>query len=331
MTTASKQFRTSRRLFGGLVASALFAPAVARAAFPERLITIVVGLPPGSPNDILARMVAERLRQRVNQPVIVENRPGAAGIVATRELVERGPKDGYRLLLGSISLSTALATRRNHPGFDVREDLAPLVMISVSPMAIAIPSALPAQNLQEFIAYARTRPGQMNYASVGGVGGIVHLVSEVFLRSTGLNLVHIPYQGSAVAVPALMNNDVQLYIVDNSSLIGGMQSGRLRVLAVAANTRLHIMPDVPTAAEAGLPFEAGAWYGVMAPAGIPADARAALEEHLSAIVADPSFQEQIRARGSIPGTLKGEGFRQFIREEVVKWQDVARQANIPQE
>jgi tripartite-type tricarboxylate transporter receptor subunit TctC len=331
MAALGNHLRASRRLLGGLLVSTMLAPVPSRAAFPERLITIVVGFPPGSPNDVLGRAVAERLRQRVHQPVIVDNRPGAAGMTATLDFVNRAPRDGYRLIVGSVTLGTALAIRKNHPGFDAREDLTPLAMITMSPMAITIPSAVPAQTLEEFIGYVRARPGQMNYASAGGVGGAVHLVSELFLRTAGLDMVHVPYPGSAAAVPAVMNNEVQLFIVDNSSVLGGLQSGRLRALAVASRSRLETLPGVPTAAEAGLPFEAAAWYGLFAPKGIPDDVRATLEGHLSAILGDPSFQAEIRSRGGIPGTLAGEAFRQFIREEVVKWQDVVSQANIPQE
>ena len=128
-----------------------------------------------------------------------------------------------------------------------------------------------------------------------------------------------------------MNNDVQLFIVDNSGVVGGLQSGRMRALAVAASARVQTMPDVPTAAEAGLPFEGAAWYGLFAPRGIPDDIRAALEAHLTAIIREPGFQADIRARGGIPGTLTGEAFRQLIRDEVVKWEGVVRAANIPQE
>jgi tripartite-type tricarboxylate transporter receptor subunit TctC len=330
MTRTDSRLQPSRRALGTLLATTLL-PLPAYAAFPERLVTIVVGFPAGSPNDVLARLVAERLQPRLGQNVIVENRPGAAGMVATREFVERAPKDGHRIIIGSVTLGTALAIRKNHPGFDAREDLTPLAMINNSPMAINIPSELPARTLQEFIAHARSRPGQLNYASVGGVGGAVHLLSELFLKTAGLNLVHIPYPGSARAVPALMANEVQLFIVDNSSVLGALQTGKLRVLAVASSQRVETLPGVPTAAEAGLPYEAAAWYGLFAPPGIPADVRATLEGHLGAIIDDPAFQAAIRSRGGVPGTLRGEAFRQFIREEVVKWQDVVRQANIPQE
>ncbi len=324
-------FRAARLLCLATALAAILSHGPAQAAFPERLVTIVVGFPPGSPNDVLGRAIAERLRIRTGQPVIVDNRPGAAGMTATLDFVNRAPRDGYRILVGSVTLGTALAIRKNHPGFDSREDLTPLAMINISPMAITIPAALPVQNLQEFIAYVRARPGQLNYASAGGVGGAVHLISAHFLKTAGLDMVHVPYPGSPAAVPALMNNDVQLFIVDNSGVVGGLQSGRMRALAVAANTRVQTMPDVPTAAEAGLPFEGAAWYGLFAPRGIPDETRAALEAHLTAIIQEPSFQADIRARGGIPGTLTGEAFRQLIREEVVKWEGVVRDAGIPQE
>lgn len=329
MTPAGSQ--TSRRSALGLLVASGLLPRPAVAAFPDRPITIVVGFPPGSPNDVLARAVGERMRQRTGQAVIVDNRPGAAGMTATLDFVQRAPKDGYRLLVGSITLATALAIRKNHPGFDARDDLTPLVMINNSPMAITIPSVIPAQTLQEFIAYAKARPGQLNYASAGGVGGAVHLSAELFLKTAGLNLVHVPYPGSPAVMPAMMNNDVQLFIVDNSGVLPGLQTGRIRALAVASRDRLQTMPDVPTTFEAGVSYEAGAWYGLFAPPGIPADIRTTLETLLTGIIQDPGFQAEIRSRGGIPGTLSGEAFRQFIRSEVVRFQEIVRDANIPQE
>ena len=301
------------------------------AAFPERPITIVVGFPAGSPNDVLGRSIGERLSKRVGQPVVIENRPGAAGMTATLDFVKNSQPDGYRLIIGSVSLGTALAIRKNHPGFDAREDLTPLAMINRSPMAISIPAQIPANTLQEFFAYAKERPGQLNYASVGGLGGAVHLYSVLFLQNAGLDLVHVPYPGSAAAVPALMDNQVQLFVVDNSSVLGGIQTGKIKVLSVASPDRISVLPDVPTTREAGLDFQAAAWYGVFAPRDIPEETRAFLEGHLAAIQKDESFKQELATRGSIASDLTGEAFRDFLKAEVETWIQVVKDAKLEQQ
>ncbi|MBL8701686.1 MAG: tripartite tricarboxylate transporter substrate binding protein [Alphaproteobacteria bacterium] len=301
----------------------------ARAAFPEKPITIIVGLPPGSPNDVLARSVGERLSKRIGKPVVVENRPGAAGMTATEVFVGNAAPDGHTLLVGSVSLGTAFAIRKNRPNFDP-EDLTPLMMMVSSPMAVVIPSALPPKTLAEFIAYAKERPGQLNYASVGGIGGAVHLNALLFLKTAGLDMVHVPYPGSPAVVPALISNQVQFYVVDNSGVLAGVQGGNIRALAVAAPQRLAVMPDVPTTQEAGMKFEAAAWYGLFAPKKLPEDIRKILQDHLVAVGQDESFKAELSKRGGVPGTLVGEDFRQFFRDEIVKWQAIVKDANIDQ-
>jgi tripartite-type tricarboxylate transporter receptor subunit TctC len=317
-------------LVAALIATGGFSQRAA-AAFPEKPITIIVGLPPGSPNDVLARSVGERLSKRIGKPVVIENRPGAAGMTATEAFVSGAAPDGHTLIVGSVTLGTAYAIRKNRPNFDLREDLTPLVMLTTSPMAITIPAALPPKTLAEFVTYAKEKPGQPNYASVGGIGGAVHLNALLFLKTAGLDLVHVPYPGSPAAVPALMSNQVQLFVVDNSSVIAGVQSGKVRALAVAADKPIATLPGVPTAKEAGVPFEAAAWYGLFAPKALPDDVRRILQDHLLAIMNDEAFKAELAARGGVPGTLYGEQFRDFIRAEVTKWQNIVNDAKIDQQ
>jgi len=198
-------------------------------------------------------------------------------------------------------------------------------------MAISIPAQIPANTLQEFFAYAKERPGQLNYASVGGLGGAVHLYSVLFLQNAGLDLVHVPYPGSAAAVPALMDNQVQLFVVDNSSVLGGIQTGKIKVLSVASPDRISVLPDVPTTREAGLDFQAAAWYGVFAPRDIPEETRAFLEGHLAAIQKDESFKQELATRGSIASDLTGEAFRDFLKAEVETWIQVVKDAKLEQQ
>lgn len=326
------RFSSSRHplwLFMAILAVTAGLTTRAQAVFPEKPITIIVGLPPGSPNDVLARSVGERLSRRVGKPVVVENRPGAAGMTATEVFVGNATPDGHTLLVGSVSLGTAFAIRKNRPNFDP-DDLTPLMMMVSSPMAVVIPSALPSKTLGEFIAYAKERPGQLNYASVGGIGGAVHLNALLFLKTAGLDMVHVPYPGSPAVVPALISNQVQFYVVDNSGVLAGIQGGNIRPLAVAAPQRLAVLPDVPTTQEAGMKFEAAAWYGLFAPKKIPEDIRKILQDHLVAVSQDESFKAELAKRGGVPGTLVGEDFRHFFRDEIVKWQAIVKDANIDQ-
>lgn len=327
------QFAFRRALLKSLAVALAFSAAVslprpASAEYPDRLIKIIVGLPAGSPNDVLARLVGDRLSRRIGQNVIVENRPGAAGITATQTFVHEAPPDGYNLIVGSVTLGTAYAIRKNRPNFDIVEDLTPLAMITSSPMVIVVPSALPPKTLAEFIAYAKAKPGDLNFASVGGIGGAVHLNAVLFLKQTGLDLVHVPYPGSPAVIPALMTNQVQLFVVDNSSVTSAVQAGNLRALAIAAPQRLETLPDVPTTKELGVPFEAAAWYGLFAPKGLPGDIRKTLQDQLAAILKDPAFKADLAARGGFAGDLFGEDFRKFLSADVAKWQKIVADANI---
>lgn len=299
----------------------------ARAAYPDRPIRLIVPFPAGSANDLIARSVNDRLSKRIGKPVIIENRPGAAGATATQAFVDGAPPDGYQLLLGSVSIGTHFAIRRK-PDMDPRTDLTALVMVSMSPMTINAPSALRVDSLQEFIALARSQPGKFNYATIGGNGGAVHLYTLLFMKATGTRLTHVPYPGSPQAVPALMDNQVQLLIVDNGSIVGSAQTGKIRVLATASDARIPTFPDAITAREAGVPFRAAAWYGLFAPRKLPDDLRATLQGHLQAVLADDSFKADMARRGAQPGALAGEAFARFIRDEIDLWKSVVSEAGL---
>ncbi len=316
-----------RMLIAALSTTVLAWVAPAHAVFPDRPIRLIVPFPAGSANDLVARSVNERLSKRIGKPVIIENRPGAAGATATQSFVDSAPPDGYQLLLGSVSLGTHFAIRRK-PDMDPRADLTPLVMVSMSPMTINVPAALKAQTLKEFIELAKSQPGKFNYATIGGNGGAVHLYTLLFMKATGTRITHVPYPGSPQAVPALMDNQVQLLIVDNGSIVGSAQTGKIRVLATASDSRIPTFPDAPTAAEAGIPFKAAAWYGLFAPKRLPEDLRSFLQGHLQAVLSDEGFRADMARRGAQPGTLAGEAFTRFIRDEIATWQAVVSEAGL---
>ena len=309
-----------------LAAVLLAGAASASAEFPERLLKLVVPFPAGSANDLVARAVSDRLAKRVGKPVIVENRAGAAGMIGTAAVVQ-SPSDGYTLLLGSSSVGTTYAIRKQ-PDLDPREDLTALAMVSRSPMTINIPAALPPKTLKEFIDFAKASPGKHNYGTVGGSGSVVHLYTLLFLKAAGVQMEHIPYPGSPQAVPALMDNQVQLYIVDNGSIVGVAQSGRLKVLATASDARVPTFPQVPTTKELGFPFAATAWYGIFAPKKLPADVRKVLQEHLQAVIADEGFRADMARRGAEPGSLAGEAFSRFLRDEIDAWKAIIAEAKL---
>ncbi len=311
-----------------LAVAASVLPVTAMAAFPERPIRLIVPFPAGSANDLVARAVNERLARRIGKPVIIENRPGAAGATAMQAFVDSAPPDGYQMILGSVSIGTHFAIRKK-PDMDPRTDLTPLVMVSSSPMTINIPSALPSTTLREFIDYLKVNPGKTNYATIGGNGGVVHLYTLLFMKATGTRLTHVPYPGSPQAVPALMDNQVQLLIVDNGSIVGSAQTGKIRVLATASDTRIASFPDTPTSSEAGLPgFNATAWYGLFAPRKLPAELRATLQQRLLEVLGEDGFKADMARRGAQPGTLSGEAFGDFIRREIDNWKSIVAEAGL---
>lgn len=315
-----------RRLLGAAAIALMGASGPANAEFPERLVRLVVPFPAGSANDLVARAVSDRLAKRFGKPVIVENRAGAAGMIGTAAVVQ-SPSDGYTLLLGSSSVGTTYAIRKQ-PDIDPREDLTALAMVSRSPMTINIPAALPPKTLKEFVDYAKASPGKYNYGTVGGSGSVVHLYTLLFLKAAGVQMEHIPYPGSPQAVPALMDNQVQLYIVDNGSIVGVAQSGRLKVLATASESRVPTFPQVPTTRELGVPFTATAWYGIFAPRKLPADVRKVLQDHLQAVIADEGFRADMARRGAEPGTLAGDAFAKFLRDEIDAWKAIIAEAKL---
>ena len=317
-----------RLVFAACTAVLLGVSAPASAAYPERPIRLIVPFPAGSANDLVARAVNERLAKRIGKPVVIENRPGAAGATAMQAFVDSATPDGYQIILGSVSIGTHFAIRKK-PEMDPRSDLTPLVMVSNSPMTINIPSSLAATNLGAFIDYLKANPGKANYATIGGNGGAVHLYTLLFMKATGTRVTHVPYPGSPQAVPALMDNQVQLLIVDNGSIVGSAQTGKIRVLAAASPTRIPTFPDAPTTTEAGLQgFHAAAWYGLFGPRKLAPDVRATLQKHLLDILADEGFKSDMERRGAQPGVLSGEAFGQFLSKEIDGWKAIVSEAGL---
>ncbi|HET9471002.1 MAG TPA: tripartite tricarboxylate transporter substrate binding protein [Usitatibacter sp.] len=320
------------RIGGILFFSALLfaaAPALAQPAgesYPSKPIRLILPFPPGGGTDILGRIIAERLTTQLGQPVVIENRGGAGGNVGAEAAAHSAP-DGYTLVLvaPSLAISPSLYTKLN---YDPVKDFAPVSLVGSVPNVMVINPEVPARNLAEFIALAKSKPGGMNFGS-GGPGTSNHLAGELFNIEAGVKLVHVPYKGVNLAMNDVIAGQVQLVVIGIPAALPFIRAGRLRALAVVAPKRLAALPDVPTVAEAGLPnYEVTTWYGVLAPAGTPKPIVARLNAEIVRVMHAPDLQERFAATGTEPRTSTPEEFAEFIRQEMAKWGKVVRQAGL---
>jgi tripartite-type tricarboxylate transporter receptor subunit TctC len=319
-----------RRRFMHLGASAIALPAVSRLAwaeaYPARPAHLIVGLPPGSAPDIVARLAAQWLSQRLGQSFIVENRPGASTNIATDDVV-RAPPDGYTLLL--ITAGNAInASLYQNLSFSFIHDITPVAGIGRTPFAMVVHPSIPAKTVPEFIAYAKAKPGQINMASPG-VGGANHVFGELFMMMTGVELVHVPYRGSLF--PDLLAGQVQVYFGAIPGVLADVQSGKLRALAVTTSTRVSVLPDIPTVAEYVPGYEASGWLGLGAPNGMSAEVIATLNKEFDAFSADADMKSRLMGLGVEPMATTPNGFRKFIADETEKWAKVVKFAGIKAE
>jgi tripartite-type tricarboxylate transporter receptor subunit TctC len=322
---------TNRILAVLLHAAAAFAlgvaamPAAAQ-AWPDKGIKFVVAAPAGSSLDALARVIGERLKDRLGQSVIVENKPAAGGTVATAE-VAKGPADGYAMLLGFNGPLAIGPLLQNLP-YDVAKDLAPVIITSSQPNVLAVYAALPVKNVQELVAWAKANPGKFSYASVGN-GSSSHLNFELLKSIAGFDAVHVPFNGSPPAVTATIQGETQAMFAVMQPLQAQIQAGKLRALAVTTAKRFPLLPELPAIAESGYPgFEALAWNGIMVPAGTPKPVIAKLNTEINAILKEPEVAAKLHAAGFdlIGGTP--EDFAILIRGENEKWAPVIRKLGL---
>jgi tripartite-type tricarboxylate transporter receptor subunit TctC len=308
------------------------APALAQPACdncPSKPIHLILPFPPGGGTDILGRVIAERLTTQLGQPVVIENRGGAGGNVGAEAAAHSAP-DGYTLVLvaPSLAISPSLYSKLN---YDPVKDFAPITLVGTVPNVMVTNMSVPAKTLAEFIALAKSRPEGMNFGS-GGNGTSNHLAGELFNLEAGVKLVHVPYKGVNLAMNDVMAGQVQLVVIGIPAALPFIKAGRLRALAVVAPKRLAAIPEVPTAAEAGLPnYEVTTWYGVLAPAGTPKPIIARLNAEIVRVMHAPDLQERFAATGTEPRTSTPEEFADFIRQEMAKWGKVVRAAGLKAE
>ena len=313
---------------GAVLALAAGATAAQSGAWPNRPIRFIVPLPPGGSPDYLSRLLAERLQPVLGQPLVVENRPGAAGNIA-REFVARQPADGYTLLMSESTHVMSAGIGAKLP-YDPIKDFEPISLAATIPFGLTVNASMPVRSLKEFLDYVKSAPRPLNYGT-SGVGGPHHFAVELLRSMTGINAVHVPYKGSAGIIPALLSGEIDFSIAAVNSLLPHFKSGKLRPIAMAGSSRTALLPDVPTIAEAGpLPgYAMDIWLGVMAPAGIPRPVVDRLNGEINRIVRDPQVvRERLTPVGLEPLGGTTEQFVDVLRTELAKYTKVARDARI---
>jgi len=296
-------------------------------SFPSKPVRIVVPFVPGGANDIIARVVSQKLAEPLGQQVIVENRGGAGGAIGA-ELVARSQPDGYTLLLANPGPNAINPSLQPKTPYDPIRDFSPVTLMAVSPQILVAHPSLPVRTTADLIALARARPGVVNYGS-SGTGAITHLAMEYFKSRTGTNLVHIPYKGANVSLTELMGGQVSVMFAALGSITSMLGTGRVRAIAVAAKERTPLLPEVPSLAEQGVPnFEVMNWFGIVAPANTPAAIVDQLNRAINGVVASAESRERFASLGFVPrGTTPAE-FDRHIRSEIERWRAVIKAQHI---
>jgi tripartite-type tricarboxylate transporter receptor subunit TctC len=290
--------------------------------FPSRPVRFVVPYAAGGSGDLLARLLGGKLATLWGQQVVIDNRAGAGGLLGT-ELAARSEPDGYTLYLGTDGPLTVAASLHKRVPYDWKRDLAPVAMMAMGYQVLIVRPGLPARNVQEFIALARRKPGELNYASIG-IGSSPHLGAELFKSFAGVDITHVPYRGSSTqAITALIASDVDMFLVGTSTAAPHIQTGALRALAVTAGHRVEGLSDVPTFAEVGLPgVDVRLWFAVLVPSGTPATIVQKLNADIVRVVADPEFKQAMKVRGFEATASTAEQLAEFMDKDYVKFRNL---------
>ncbi len=319
----------TRRQFLHLAAGAGAVPAVSRnawaQAYPARPVRIIVGYPSGGSNDILARLMAQWLSERMGQQFVIENRPGAGSNIATEAVVRADP-DGYTLLMVSAA-NMSNAALYDKLSYNFIRDIAPVAGVMRVPLVMEVNPSIPAKTVPEFIAYAKANPGKINFAS-GGIGTSIHLSGELFKMMTGIEMQHVPYRGNGPALTDLLGGQVQIMFDTMPAAIGYVRAGQLRALAVTTAMRSEALPDIPTVGEYVPGYEASSLYGVAAPSNTPAEIVDKLNREINAALADPAMKTRLADLGGIVLAGSPADFGKLIAVETDKWATVIRTGNI---
>ena len=321
--------RVLARLLTGLSAL-LLAPALASAQdFPTKPIRLIVPFPAGGPNDIIARVIGQRMSELTKQPVVIDNRGGQGGVLGTDAVAKAAP-DGYTIAISSAG-ALAISPNMEKVAYDTLRDLAPVTLVATVPEMLVVAGNVPANNMSELIALARAQPGKLNFAS-SGPGSLPHLAGELLKLTAKIDILHVPYRGAAPAVNDLLGQQVQMAFLDLPVLLPQIRSGNLRGIAIGSPQRAPTAMEVPTTAEAGMPeLRVENWYGMVAPSGTPPAVIAALNRIATEAMRDATVKEKLASQGAELIGDTPEHFRRFIADEIAKWADVIRDAGIATE
>ncbi len=312
----------------GIAGAACLAPAAAyaqSAVFPDKPVQLVVPFAPGGATDSLARLVGQKLSERWGQPVVIDNRSGATGAIGS-QAVARARPDGYTLLLGTASTHSVAPAVNPRLPYQLKE-FAPISLIATFPNLLVVHPSLPATTVPELIKLLKANPGKYNFGSTG-TGGSVHLTGELFKIATGTDMVHVPFKGSGPAVTELLSGRVEIAFDNIPPMLPYVQSGRLRALAVTGNTRLSLLPNIPTVAETIPGFEAGIWVGFFAPAGTPPEVVNKIAADVAAVMQQPDIKKTLFEQGSTAVGNTPAEFGKFVASEVEKWRRVVKTAGV---
>ncbi|HEX3099180.1 MAG TPA: tripartite tricarboxylate transporter substrate binding protein [Usitatibacter sp.] len=312
--------RAVSRMLALAFAALALVPAAAADAWPDKPVKIIVPFAAGGATDVVARLLAQKLNEAWNQPVVVEDRAGAGGNIGG-DAVAHAPADGYTLLMTSGSIVTANPFMYRSMSFDPAKDLVGITNVATGPQVIAVANNVPAKTLAEFIAYVKANPGKVNFGSAG-VGTQTHLAAENFAYSAGLEMTHIPYKGEAAALTDLVGGQIQMVTPNLGGAINLIKGGKIRALAVTSRERSSELPDVPAAAETIPGFENAGWFGLMAPTGTPRNVIDKVYRDTAKILQSPEFKAQLAKQGMVPVGNSPKDFEAAIREESKRWEKV---------
>jgi len=299
------------------------APVVHAADYPTKTVRMVIAFSPGGPSDILSRLIGGKLSERMGQPFVFDNRPGAGGNVAG-EIVANSPADGYTLMIANNSVLAANASLYRKMTFNPSKDLVPVVWVASQPNILVVHPSVPAKSVKELIAYLQSQPGKLNYASSGS-GAAAHLAGELFKSMTKTDMVHIPFKGAAPAITDVLAGRSQMIFATALSVKAHLDANRLRPLGVTTLERMATMPSLPTIAESGVPgFEASTWHGLVAVAGTPPAVQAKLNSEVNAVLKDPQVNKFLVGQGAIVRGGSAAQFAAHIKAEIPKWAKVIK-------
>jgi tripartite-type tricarboxylate transporter receptor subunit TctC len=295
-------------------------------AYPTRPIRLVVPFAPGGGTDVTARLIGARLAQRLGQPVVIDNRPAASGVVGA-DIVAKAVPDGHTILTASVTFVISAALQKGLP-YDAFRDFAPVTLLIAAPMGVLVHPSVPAKNMTELIAHAKSQQGRLNYGS-SGPGSIAHLSTEVLASMGGMKMTHIPYKGVASFTAGALSNEIQVALANLFSTESLWKSGRLRLIAHTGAKRLETIPDVPTVAESGIPgYESTIWYGFLAPSKTPPAIVQRLYREIRAIAETPDMRQTLVAQGNDVVANTPEAFAKFMRSEAAKWGEAGRRLGV---